>query len=132
MPAGAPERIRAGVKDPAFLAQTKPWLDALDLWGSSLNATLAGLRDRLHEGDGQAEFAEAADLAKRAAAITTIPGTTRPQGTIKVADGVLDTFIEQAPTLRHPPRAPKRGARGRSHDRAASSQSASAASGRDG
>ncbi|MGW0782807.1 beta-N-acetylhexosaminidase family protein [Streptomyces sp. NPDC002913] len=97
--AGAPERIRAGVRDPAFLAQTKPWLDALDLWGGSLNATLAGLRDRLHEGDGQADFAEAAELAKRAAAITTIPGTTRPQGTIKVADGVLDTFIEQAPTL---------------------------------
>ncbi|MFE5241755.1 MULTISPECIES: beta-N-acetylhexosaminidase family protein [unclassified Streptomyces] len=97
--AGAPERIRAGVKDPAFLAQTKPWLDALDLWGGSLNATLAGLRDRLHEGDGQADFAEAAGLAERAAAITTIPGTTRPQGTIKVADGVLDTFIEQAPTL---------------------------------
>ncbi|MCX5417151.1 beta-N-acetylglucosaminidase domain-containing protein [Streptomyces sp. NBC_00059] len=97
--AGAPERIRAGVRDPAFLAQTKPWLDALDLWGGSLNATLAGLRDRLHEGDGQADFAEAAELAKRAAAITTIPGTTRPQGTIKVANGVLDTFIEQAPTL---------------------------------
>lgn len=97
--AGASEQIRAGVQDPAFLAQTKPWLDALDLWGGALNATLDGLRDRLHSGSGQADFAKAADLAQQAAAITTIPGTTRPQGTIKVADGVLDTFIEQAPKM---------------------------------
>ncbi|MFF2137299.1 beta-N-acetylglucosaminidase domain-containing protein [Streptomyces sp. NPDC058193] len=97
--AGAPEQIRAGVRDPAFLSQTKPWLDALDLWGGALDASLDGLRDRLHSGDGQADFAEAAGLAKKAAAVTTIPGTTRPQGTIKVADGVLDTFIQQAPQL---------------------------------
>ncbi|MBM7440548.1 beta-N-acetylglucosaminidase domain-containing protein [Streptomyces sp. HB132] len=97
--AGAPEQIRAGVRDPAFLAQTKPWLDALDVWGDSLNATLDGLRAQLHSGGGQADFAEAADLAKQAAAFTTIPGTTRPQGRIKVADGVLDTFIEQAPKM---------------------------------
>ncbi|MFJ9122784.1 beta-N-acetylglucosaminidase domain-containing protein [Streptomyces sp. NPDC102340] len=97
--AGAPERIRAGVQDPAFLAQTKPWLDALALWGDSLNATLDGLRAQLGSGSGESDFAEATDLAKRAAAITTIPDTTRPQGPIKVADGVLDTFIEQAPQM---------------------------------
>ncbi|MER5554090.1 beta-N-acetylglucosaminidase domain-containing protein [Streptomyces sp. NPDC002793] len=97
--AGAPERIRAGVRDPAFLAQTEPWLDALDVWGGALDATLDGLRDRLHSGSGQEDFTEAAELAERAAAFTTIPGTTRPQGTIKVADGVLDTFIEQAPEM---------------------------------
>nr|WP_258310639.1 beta-N-acetylglucosaminidase domain-containing protein [Streptomyces sp. FT05W] len=97
--AGAPEQIRAGIGDLAFLAQTKPWLDALDAWGGSLDATLDGLRARLHSGSGDADFAEAAELAKQAAAYTTIPGTTRPQGTIKVADGVLDTFIERAPTL---------------------------------
>ncbi|WP_420036478.1 beta-N-acetylhexosaminidase family protein [Streptomyces sp. cg28] len=97
--AGAPERIRAGVKDPAFLAQTKPWLDALDLWGDALRATLDGLQAQLRSGGGQEDFAEAADLARQAAAITTIPGTTRPQGTIKVADGVLDTFIERAPQM---------------------------------
>ncbi|WP_425840265.1 beta-N-acetylhexosaminidase family protein [Streptomyces fractus] len=94
--AGAPERIRAGMRDEAFLAQTKPWLDALDLWGGALNATLDGLRAQLNSGSGQADFAKAADLAKQASAVTTIPGTTRPQGPVKVADGVLDTFIEQA------------------------------------
>lgn len=97
--AAAPEQIRSGVRDPAFLTQTKPWLDSLDVWGDALNATLDGLRDRAHSGDGQADFAEAADLAERAGTFTTIPGTTRPQGPIKVADGVLDTFIQQAPTM---------------------------------
>lgn len=97
--AGAPEQIRAGVRDPAFLAQTRPWLDALDVWGGALDATLDGLRAQLHAGSGQADFAEAAGLAEQAAAFTTIPGTTRPQGAIKVADGVLDTFIKQAPQM---------------------------------
>lgn len=97
--ATAPEQIRDGVSDPAFLAQTAPWLDALDLWGDALNATLDGLRAQLGGGSGQASFDKAADLAQQAAAITTIPGTTRPQGPVKVADGVLDTFIAKAPTL---------------------------------
>ncbi|MFI2780670.1 beta-N-acetylhexosaminidase family protein [Streptomyces sp. ALB3] len=97
--AGAPERIREGVRDPAFLAQTKPWLDALDLWGGSLKATLDGLRAEAHAGSGHADFAAAAGLAEQAAAVTTIPGTTRPQGPVKVADGVLDTFIERAPAM---------------------------------
>lgn len=97
--AGAPEQIRAGVPDPAFPAQTKPWLDSLGVWGDALNATLDGLRARLDSGSGDADFARAADLAEQAAAFTTIPDTTRPQGPVKVADGVLDTFIEQAPKM---------------------------------
>lgn len=97
--ATAPEQIRKGVRDPAFLAQTAPWLDALDLWGDSLDTTLDGLQAQLLGGSGQPFFTKAADLAQQAAAIKTIPGTTRPQGPIKVADGVLDTFIQQAPTL---------------------------------
>lgn len=97
--AGAPEQIRAGVADPAFRAQTAPWLDALDLWGDALTATLDGLRTELHGGDPQPYFARSADLAARAGEITTIPGTTRPQGPVKVADGVLDTFLAQAPSL---------------------------------
>ena len=53
----------------------------------------------LASGGGQEDFARAADLAEQAAAFTTVPGTTRPQGTIKVAAGVLDTFIERAPKM---------------------------------
>ncbi|MFE3740154.1 beta-N-acetylglucosaminidase domain-containing protein [Streptomyces sp. NPDC059134] len=98
--ADAPERIRNGVADQGFLRETAPWLTALDLWGASLDATLEGLREQLGGGSGERFFAEAATLARQAAAVRTIPGTTRPQGTIKVADGVLDTFIAQAPGLR--------------------------------
>ncbi|MFD5749792.1 beta-N-acetylglucosaminidase domain-containing protein [Streptomyces sp. NPDC127033] len=98
--ADAPERIREGVADQGFLRETAPWLTALDLWGGSLDATVEGLREQLGGGSGGARFAEAAELARRAAAIRTIPGTTRPQGTIKVADGVLDTFIREARGLR--------------------------------
>ncbi|MFJ2213709.1 beta-N-acetylglucosaminidase domain-containing protein [Streptomyces sp. NPDC101062] len=98
--ADAPERIRGGVADQGFLRETAPWLTALDLWGDALDATLDGLRAQLHGGSGAGSFAEAAGLARRAAEVRTIPGTTRPQGTIKVADGVLDTFIGEAPTLR--------------------------------
>ncbi|NNC13634.1 beta-N-acetylglucosaminidase [Planctomonas sp. JC2975] len=96
--AAAPAQIRAGVKDQAFLAETKPWLDALTLWGQAFQNTMAGLKAGQH-GAGQPYFDRAAALASQASAITTIPGTTRPQGKVKVADGVLDTFIAQAPGL---------------------------------
>ncbi|MEV3929711.1 hypothetical protein [Streptomyces sp. NPDC049944] len=43
LPAGAPEQIRSGVRDPAFLAQTKPRLDSPDVWGALLGP---GERDR--------------------------------------------------------------------------------------
>ncbi|MBB5908465.1 beta-N-acetylhexosaminidase family protein [Actinoalloteichus hymeniacidonis] len=98
--ATASEQIRAGVADPAFLEQTQPWLDALALWGRALQLTVDGL-DRVAEDPQGADraFAESAELAEEASAIQTIPGTTRPQGPIKVADGVLDTFIADAPEL---------------------------------
>ncbi|SFB60181.1 hyaluronoglucosaminidase [Amycolatopsis marina] len=97
--AAAPARIRAGVDDPAFIAQTEPWLDALQLWGQSLQATVDGLAAGEAGDSADAHFARAAESAEQASAIRTIPGTTRPQGPIKVADGVLDTFIAQAPAL---------------------------------
>ncbi|RXS65332.1 hypothetical protein EST54_18815 [Streptomyces sioyaensis] len=36
--------------------------------------------------------------ADQASALHTIPGATRPQGTVKVADDVLDTFLKRALT----------------------------------
>lgn len=98
--AAAPDIIRAGVSDAGFVAQSKPWLDALQLWGRSLQATAAGL-SAANQGSTRAPafFAQAKALAGQAAAIQTIPNTTRPQGAIKVADGVLDTFVAEAPSL---------------------------------
>lgn len=97
--AGASERIRANVHERGFLEEARPWLDALALWGKAFGHTLDGIEAEV-DGDGAAagkQFDTAASLAGKASAIRTIPGTTRPQGPVKVADGVLDKFIEHAP-----------------------------------
>lgn len=98
--ATAPDTIRAGVADAGFVAQSKPWLDALQLWGRALQATANGLL-AAEQGSPRARsfFAQAQALATQADAIQTIPNTTRPQGPIKVADGVLDRFVREAPSL---------------------------------
>ncbi|WP_246155507.1 beta-N-acetylhexosaminidase family protein [Saccharopolyspora hirsuta] len=100
--AAAPQRIRDGVVDPGFVADAAPWLEATDLWGPALLASLDGLQSRVDGDEAAAEkaFAEAADLARRAGEIRTIPGETRPEGPVRVGDGVLDTFIAEAPDLR--------------------------------
>jgi hyaluronoglucosaminidase len=99
--AGAPDVIRRGVDDRGFVADAQPWLDATALWGQALVASLDAL-DAQIAGDAagaQARFADAAGLADRAAAVETIPGETRPQGPVRVGDGVLDDFIAAAPSL---------------------------------
>ncbi|AGP60691.1 beta-N-acetylglucosaminidase domain-containing protein [Streptomyces rapamycinicus] len=96
--AAAPERIRAGAADRGFVADCAPWLDALSLWGRAFERTLDALGARLDGHDAQATrwFAEAAADARRAGEIRTIPGETRPEGPVRIADGVLDTFITEA------------------------------------
>jgi hyaluronoglucosaminidase len=99
--ADAPAVIRNGVVDRAFVADSQPWLDATALWGQALLGSLDAL-DAEIAGDtaaAQRRFADAAALADRAAAIETIPGETRPQGPVKVADGVLDEFIAEVRAL---------------------------------
>ncbi|WP_295969020.1 beta-N-acetylglucosaminidase domain-containing protein [uncultured Xanthomonas sp.] len=96
----APQRIRAGTTTGAFVAEAAPWLDATALWGRALRLSVDGLNQAL-AGDpaaGQA-FATAGQLAAQAAAIPSIPGATRFGGPVKVADGVLDTFVADAPGL---------------------------------
>lgn len=98
--ANAPDIIRSGTIDPGFAAQSRPWLDAMQLWGRALQLTAAGL-DAANRGSDAADryFADAKRLAGEAAAIKTIPGATRFDGPIKIADGVLDRFVADAPTL---------------------------------
>ncbi|CAM06227.1 hyaluronoglucosaminidase [Saccharopolyspora erythraea NRRL 2338] len=100
--ANAPERIRAGVADEAFASDAAPWLDATDLLGDALVLTADGLKARIdgNEQDARAKFAEAAELQRRAGEIHTVPGETRPQGPVRVGDGVLDVFLGEAPELR--------------------------------
>ena len=46
-----------------------------------------------------AALADADALAGQAAAIRTIPGETRPEGPVRVGDGVLDSFLAAADDL---------------------------------
>lgn len=108
--AQAPDLIRAGVTVPGFVDEARPWLDATALWGRALQLTTGGLEAAL-DGNGdtaQRLFADADTLAKQAAAITSIPGAVRHDGPIKVADGVLDTFIHDAPDLVYAGKSPAR------------------------
>ncbi|KQN07896.1 beta-N-acetylhexosaminidase family protein [Sphingomonas sp. Leaf28] len=96
----APDVIRSGTIDPGFAAQSRPWLDAMQLWGRALQLTAAGL-DAADRGSSAASryFADAKRLADEAAAIKTIAGATRFDGPIKIADGVLDRFVADAPAM---------------------------------
>ncbi|WP_127169480.1 beta-N-acetylglucosaminidase domain-containing protein [Xanthomonas sp. BRIP62415] len=98
--AAAPQIIRAGVADKGFAEQSRPWLEAMDGWGRALQQTAAGL-DAANRGDAQASvaFADAKRIAAEAAAIVSIPGATRFGGPVKIADGVLDRFVADAPRL---------------------------------
>ncbi|CAE1139625.1 beta-N-acetylhexosaminidase family protein [Xanthomonas euroxanthea] len=98
--AAAPQIIRTGVADKGFAEQSRPWLEAMDGWGRALQQTAAGL-DAANRGDAQASvaFADAKRIAAEAAAIVSIPGATRFGGPVKIADGVLDRFIADAPRL---------------------------------
>jgi len=98
--ADAPDTIRAGVVDPAFAEQSRPWLDAMQLWGRSLRLTAVGL-DAAERGNAAATryFADAQRIAAQAAAMQSIPGAVRFDGPIKIANGVLDRFIADAPGL---------------------------------
>jgi hyaluronoglucosaminidase len=96
--ANAPDIIRSGTVDPGFAAQSRPWLDAMQRWGRALQLTAAGL-NAADRGSAAAPryFADAKRLAAEAAAIQSIPGATRFDGPIKIADGVLDRFVADAP-----------------------------------
>ncbi|WP_435004855.1 beta-N-acetylglucosaminidase domain-containing protein [Xanthomonas arboricola] len=98
--AAAPQTIRAGVADKGFAEQSRPWLEAMEGWGRALQQTAAGL-DAANRGDAQAAvaFADAKRIAADAAAIPSIPGATRFGGPVKIADGVLDRFVADAPQL---------------------------------
>ncbi|GGM43530.1 beta-N-acetylglucosaminidase [Longimycelium tulufanense] len=95
----APATIRKGVVDSRFVSDIEPWLDALQIWGQALASACDALDARVggNEREAQARFAEMRNLATQAEKIRTRPGTTREQGPIKIADGVLDAFLREAP-----------------------------------
>lgn len=98
--ADAPERIREGA-DQDFVSDSGPWLEATDLWGDAFLSTVDGLRARAEGDQARADerFAAAAELAGQAGRIQTTPGEPRTPGPVRLADGVLDVFIQQAPKM---------------------------------
>lgn len=98
--ATAPDIIRSGTVDAGFTQQAAPWLEAMRTWGRALQLTAAGLAAAADGSTAASRyFAEAERLAKEAAAIRSIEGATRFSGPAKIADGVLDRFVADAPGL---------------------------------
>jgi hyaluronoglucosaminidase len=98
--ANTPDIIRAGTVDPAFAQQARPWLDAMQQWGRAFKLTAMGLKAAEQRSEAaERYFTDAKDIGAKAALIQSIPGATRFDGPIKIADGVLDVFIADAPKL---------------------------------
>ena len=92
--------IRAGVADPIFQTDVERWLLATDLWGQAFLRSLDAAERRLEGDNPTADVlaAEARTLITQATAIPTDP-RPRPQGTIRLADGVLDVFLNPPPEV---------------------------------
>jgi hyaluronoglucosaminidase len=92
--AEAPELIRAGVADPIFQADVERWLLATELWSEAFLTSLDAAEASLAGDEERAEalIQQARDLMHQASTIPTDP-RPRPQGTIRLADGVLDVFL---------------------------------------
>ncbi|MET7750391.1 beta-N-acetylglucosaminidase domain-containing protein [Micromonospora sp. NPDC005367] len=95
----APAVIRAGAVDSDFVADARPWLDATELWGESAQRMLDALRARL-DGDepgSDALAVQSQELQDRARAVVVDPpDNTWGRAPVRIADGVLDTFLMRA------------------------------------
>ncbi|WP_222870737.1 beta-N-acetylglucosaminidase domain-containing protein [Micromonospora sp. MP36] len=96
--AEAPRILRDAIVDPAFLDDVNNWLDATDLWGRALVASVNALAAR-HDGNTAAADAlvnEARTLRTEAGLIRAPKGENRYDGVVKIGDGVLDAFLDEA------------------------------------
>jgi F5/8 type C domain/beta-N-acetylglucosaminidase len=97
--ASAPEVIRGGAVGDAFVSDAAPWLDATNLWGASLQRMLDALEAGLDGDREQAEqlAAESEDLMAQAEEVRVDPPDNRwGRARVRIADGVLDTFLVAA------------------------------------
>lgn len=97
--AAAPATIRGGATDPGFVSDAEPWLDATALWGQALVQVLDALSARLGGDDaGSDALADAGEesAAKAAAVVVDPPDNAWGKARVKIADGVLDTFVFKA------------------------------------
>ncbi|QNS08579.1 beta-N-acetylglucosaminidase domain-containing protein [Streptomyces xanthii] len=97
--AAAPARIRAGSVQAGFVTDAGPWLDATALWGKATVTMLDALAARVDGDEDRARtlLGQARELQEQAAAVKVDPArNTWGKAPVKVADGVLDTFLVQA------------------------------------
>jgi len=94
--ATVPETLRAADVDPAFVSDAAPWLDATDLWGDALVATLDAAEADL-DGDTDARDALLAEARASAAAAEQVivdpPDNRWGAAPVQLGDGVLDVFL---------------------------------------
>ena len=97
--ADAPAAIRSGPTDRGFLSDASPWLDATTLWGQATVQLLDALQARL---DGDKATADRlagesdANAATAAKVLVDPPDNRWGKAPVKIADGVLDTFLFRA------------------------------------
>ncbi|GII91299.1 beta-N-acetylglucosaminidase domain-containing protein [Sinosporangium siamense] len=95
--AAAPEIIRRGVADEAFLSEAKAWLDAAELWARAMLKAHDAL-DAVSAGDGAAGLAvrrEVLDLVAKAKAVRDLRWPHSVSFPL-VGDGVVDVFVTDA------------------------------------
>jgi hyaluronoglucosaminidase len=87
----AADRLRSGPGDPAFAAQSAPWLDAMSHWGRGLRAAAEVLAAPAADGSEPAY----ARIGEEVAAALAIRDTRIPHDAVapQIADWVLDTFL---------------------------------------
>ncbi|MGA8116354.1 MAG: beta-N-acetylglucosaminidase domain-containing protein [Actinocatenispora sp.] len=92
--AAAPDVIRRGTSA-AFRSETGPWLESMGAWGQAMSAALDMLRAQ-RAGDGDRAAADRARIPALVSAAKTPVDPIDGKTTVKVADGVADTFVTDA------------------------------------
>ncbi|MDN5797962.1 MAG: beta-N-acetylglucosaminidase domain-containing protein, partial [Intrasporangium sp.] len=98
----APATIRRGSVQAGFVADAGPWLDATELWGRAMVVQLDAVTARLRgEVDRAKELTDQSrQLQARASEIRVDPPRNAwGAAKVKVGDGVLDTFLDDAADL---------------------------------
>jgi hyaluronoglucosaminidase len=97
--ADAPATIRNGPTDPGFLSDAAPWLDATSLWGEGTLQLLDALQARVDGDEARSDQLAAesdASVAQASAVTVDPPDNAWGRARVRIADGVLDTFIFKA------------------------------------
>jgi hyaluronoglucosaminidase len=93
----APAQLRQGVKNPAFAAEAKAWLDATVVWGQALQRSLRLLAE-VAEGNGAAAWTSRQRIDQLVTEAKAIRDTRLPHSNTypRIGEGVVDAFLTEA------------------------------------